>query len=226
MFKVLARIIADAAVVAIVLFTAAGTIAWPRAWVLISIVLVVRIASAVVIYRVSPALLQERATVVMHRDQPRPDRLILIVFLIAAFIGVPAIAALDVFRWHLLPAPSEIVSVIGLLLFVSGWLMTAVALRENEFAVTVVRLQEERMQRVVDTGVYGRVRHPMYAGNPLVLLGMSLWLGSYVAALYAILPVALLMVRIHLEERFLRRELTGYADYSKRVRYRMIPGVW
>ena len=66
----------------------------------------------------------------------------------------------------------------------------------------------------------------MYAGSPFVLLGQGLWLGSYTAALYATLPLALLLVRIGLEERFLRRELAGYADYSERVPYRLIPGLW
>jgi protein-S-isoprenylcysteine O-methyltransferase Ste14 len=226
MLKVFARIVADAVVVAIVLFTAAGTIAWSRAWILVSVLLIVRTLSAVLVYRANPAMLEERATVLIHRDQPRSDRVLLIAFMITAFVGVPAIAAIDVFRWHVLPAPPEFVRDVGLLLFVAGWFVTALALRENAFAVTVVRLQAERMHKVVDTGIYSHVRHPMYAGNPLVLLGLSLWLGSYLAALYAILPVALLTIRIRLEERFLMRELSGYAEYSRRVRHRLMPGVW
>ena len=226
MLKVLVRIVADAAVVAIVLFTAAGTIAWARAWVLLAVLLVARMVSAIVIYRVSPALLRERATVLIHRHQPRWDRIVLIAFMMTAFIALPADAALDVFHWHVLPVPAEPVRDIGLFLFVIGWFVTALALRENAFAVTVVRLQNERMHKVVDTGIYRHLRHPMYAGNPFVLLGLSLWLGSYFAALCAILPVAMLMVRIRLEERFLLRELAGYSDYSKRVRYRLLPGIW
>ena len=115
---------------------------------------------------------------------------------------------------------------VGLVMFALGWVIKALALRENAFAVTVIRLQGERQHKVVDTGVYNRVRHPMYAGSPFVLLGQSLWLGSYTAALYATLPLALLMLRIGLEERFLRRELAGYAEYTKRVRYRLLPGIW
>jgi protein-S-isoprenylcysteine O-methyltransferase Ste14 len=226
MLKALARVVADAVVVAIVLFTAAGTIAWPHAWVLVSVLLIVRVASAIVIYRVNPALLEERATVLIHRDQPLSDRVVLILFMITAFIGVPAIAAIDVFHWHVLPPPPDIVQDVGLLVFGAGWFVTALALRENAFAVTVVRLQDERMHKVVDTGIYSRLRHPMYSGNPLVLLGLSLWLGSYFAAVCAVLPVALLMIRIRLEERFLMRELPGYSDYSRRVRYRLVPRIW
>jgi protein-S-isoprenylcysteine O-methyltransferase Ste14 len=226
MLKALARVVAGAVVVAIVLFTTAGTIAWPHAWVLVSVLLIVRVVSAIVIYRANPALLEERATVLIHRDQPLSDRVVLILFMTTAFIGVPAIAAIDVFHWHVLPGPPEIVQNTGLFMFVAGWFVTALALRENAFAVTVVRLQDERMHKVVDTGIYSRLRHPMYSGNPLILVGLSLWLGSYLAVFCAVLPVALLMIRIRLEERFLMRELPGYSDYSSRVRYRLVPGIW
>jgi protein-S-isoprenylcysteine O-methyltransferase Ste14 len=184
------------------------------------------VVSAIVIYRANPALLEERATVLIHRDQPLSDRVVLILFMTTAFIGVPAIAAIDVFHWHVLPGPPEIVQNTGLFMFVAGWFVTALALRENAFAVTVVRLQDERMHKVVDTGIYSRLRHPMYSGNPLILVGLSLWLGSYLAVFCAVLPVALLMIRIRLEERFLMRELPGYSDYSSRVRYRLVPGIW
>ena len=226
MLKVILRVLGDAVVVAIVLFAAAGTIAWPRAWVLLAVLLVVRMLSALAIYRVNPGLLRERATVLIHRGQPWPDRIVLLAFMATAFIGVPLIATLDVFQWRLLPSPPQFLAIVGLVVFALGWVIKALALRENAFAVTVIRLQGERQHKVVDTGVYNLVRHPMYAGSPFVLLGQSLWLGSYTAALYAILPLALLMLRIALEERFLRRELAGYSEYTGRVRYRLLPGIW
>ena len=105
-------------------------------------------------------------------------------------------------------------------------MIVASALRENAFAVTVIRFQGERRHRLVSTGVYKVIRHPMYAGNPLVLVGMSLWLGSYIAAVCAIVPLGLLIVRISLEERLLRRELADYGEYVKRVPYRLLPGIW
>jgi protein-S-isoprenylcysteine O-methyltransferase Ste14 len=97
---------------------------------------------------------------------------------------------------------------------------------DNPFAVSVVRLQEERTHTVVDSGVYGVVRHPMYAGAIPLLVGMSLWLESYAAAVLALIPVSMLVLRIRVEEEFLIRELKGYQDYTKRVRYRLIPFVW
>jgi protein-S-isoprenylcysteine O-methyltransferase Ste14 len=226
MLRVLLRVAFDAVIVAIALFGAAGTLAWPRAWVLLGVLLVVRMLSAIVVYRVNPSLLRERATVLIHRQQPLADKVVLLAFIATAFIGVPAVAALDVFHWHLLPSPPFFLAIMGLVLFTIGWIIKALALRENAFAVTVVRLQADRRHALVDTGPYNVVRHPMYAGNPFVNLGLSLWLGSYTAALCASIPLGLLIVRIGLEERFLRRELPGYPEYMKRVSYRLLPGIW
>jgi protein-S-isoprenylcysteine O-methyltransferase Ste14 len=226
MLRVLLRVVADAAVIAIVLFAAAGTLAWPRAWVLLAVLLVVRIMSAVAVFRVHPALLRERATVLIHRDQPQTDKAVLLAFMTTAFVGIPLVAALDVFHWRLLPTPPPALGALGLVIFALGWIIKALALRENAFAVTVVRMQTERRHALVDTGVYNLVRHPMYAGSPFVLMGLALWLGSYTAALAASVPLALLMVRIALEERFLRRELPGYPAYAQRVPYRLLPGIW
>jgi protein-S-isoprenylcysteine O-methyltransferase Ste14 len=89
-----------------------------------------------------------------------------------------------------------------------------------------VRLQEERDQRVIDTGVYAVVRHPMYTGFAPFAIGPALWLESYTAALLAIVPIAVLAVRRVFEERFLRQKLKGYESYTEKVRYRLIPFVW
>jgi protein-S-isoprenylcysteine O-methyltransferase Ste14 len=89
-----------------------------------------------------------------------------------------------------------------------------------------VRLQRERAHSVADSGVYAVVRHPFYAADPLIYVGLALWLGSYVGALLAFIPVSLMVVRLGLEERFLRRELPGYHAYTLRVPHRLIPGVW
>ena len=226
MLRVLTRVVADAAVIAAVLFVAAGTLAWPRAWILLAVLLVIRISSALAVFRVHPALLRERATVLIHRHQPWTDRLILLAFMATAFVCVPAVAALDAFHWHMQPSPPLAVAGLGLAMFAAGWMIIAVALRTNAFAVTVVRVQDERQHIVVDTGIYAVVRHPMYAGNPLVNVGLSLWLGSYAAALCAVIPLGLLIIRIGVEERHLRRDLPGYREYAGRVPYRLVPGIW
>jgi len=99
-------------------------------------------------------------------------------------------------------------------------------MKVNPFAVPVVKLQEERQQRVIDTAIYALVRHPMYTGFLPFAVGPALWLESCAAALLAIVPIAVLAVRSVFEERFLKRELRGYEAYTKKVRYRLIPFVW
>ena len=225
MLRVFMGVVAYVTLFAILLFVPAGTLAWGRAWVLLAVLLVVRTAGALAVFRVNPALLRERAKLPVQRDQPWTDKLLLPACM-AAFAGLPVVAGLDVFRWQVLPKPAPTVAAVGLVLFAVGWGVTALALRANAFAVTVVRLQGERKHTVVDTGVYGVVRHPMYAGLLLVLVGLGLWLESYAAALLAVVPMGLLVVRIGLEERFLRRELPGYREYAARVPHRLLPGIW
>jgi protein-S-isoprenylcysteine O-methyltransferase Ste14 len=226
MLRVLVRIVADAALVAILLFASAGTLSWWRAWVLLAVLLVVRTASAVAAYRVNPALLQERARLPIHGDQPRTDKLLLLAVITTGFVGLPVIAGLDVFRWHVLPRPAPLLANLGLALFTVGWGIKALALRANAFATAVLRLQRERNHAVVDTGVYRIVRHPFYAGTPLVFVGLGLWLESYTSVLSAVVPIAFVVMRLKLEERFLRRELPGYSEYAVRVPHRLLPGIW
>src|SRR4030095_5398778 len=133
---------------------------------------------------------------------------------------------LDVFRFHLMPKPGGFVSFFGLALYVAGWWIMTLAMKVNPFAVPVVRLQQERDQRVIDTGVYAVVRHPMYTGFAPFAIGPALWLESYTAALLAIVPIAVLAVRSVFEEGFLARELKGYDAYMRKVRYRLIPFIW
>jgi protein-S-isoprenylcysteine O-methyltransferase Ste14 len=226
MLTVLGRLVADAALVAFLAFAAAGTLSWWRAWVLIGAMLVVRVASAVAIDRVNPRLLRDRAKLPLHSDQPWSDTLLLVGVLGSGFLGLPVVAGLDAFRWHVLPRPSAFIAFLGLALFVVGWVIKALALHANAFATAVVRLQRERKHTVVDTGVYGIVRHPFYAADPLVLVGLALWLESYAAALLSIVPLAFMVMRLRLEERFLLRELPGFDDYTTRVRHRLVPGLW
>ena len=226
MRRIAARLLADTALVAGALFVSAGTLAWARAWVLLAVLVLVRGIGAYAVYRVSPGLLRERAGLPVRAGQPAADRVLLLGVLGTGFLGLPLLAGLDTFRWQLLPQPAPFMAGVGLLLFVLGWTLKSVALRANAFAVTVVRLQHERAHAVADAGVYGVVRHPFYAADPLIFVGLGLWLGSYAAVLAAVLPFSLVVVRLHLEERFLQRELPGYAAYTARVRHRLIPGVW
>jgi protein-S-isoprenylcysteine O-methyltransferase Ste14 len=224
MLPVLARLVGDATIVAALLFAATGTLSWWRAWVLVAALLLVRLTSAIAVYRVNADLLRDRARLPLHADQNWTDKLLLLGVLGSGFLGLPVVAGLDVFRWHVLPRPPVFVSSIGLLLFAVGWAIKGLALHANAFATTAVRLQREHV--VVDRGVYRIVRHPFYAADPLILIGLGLWLESYLAALLSIVPLAFMVARLSFEERFLRRELPGYAEYSARVPHRLFPGLW
>ena len=226
MLSVIARLVADAVLVGVLLFSAAGTLAWGRGWVLLAVLLVVRTAGAGAVYRVNPALLRDRAKLPIHADQSWTDRLLLFAVLSTGLLGVPVVAALDAFRWHALPRPAPLLGYLGIALFAVGWSLKSLALRANAFATAAVRLQRERAHAVADSGVYRVVRHPFYAADPLIMVGAGLWLGSYVAVCFAVVPMAFLVVRLRSEERFLRRELPGYHEYTLRVRHRLIPGVW
>src|SRR5262249_13876738 len=177
------------------------------------------------LYVHSKALLEERLASVIQRGQPLVDKIIVILFLVL-YIGWFLVIPFDVFHWQLLGKPNEIISSLGLLLFVFGIWVIFLALKENAFASPVVKHQESKEHRVVDTGVYAVVRHPMYAGFIPMAIGMALWLESYAAAVLAALLIGVLVVRIAIEEAFLRRQLPGYESYTRKVRYRLVPLVW
>ena len=210
---------------ALVLFYPPGDVGWPRAWGLVAIFLVAAVASMALLARTSPELLAARFAPPIQRGQPRADRVAVVGF-VAAFAGAMRFVPYDVFVWRLLPPPGAIVAALGLGLVIAGWTVVTWAMHANAFAIPVVKSQEDRRQRIVDGGPYAVVRHPMYAGIALVLLGMPLWLGSTAGALVALVPIAILAVRIGIEERFLRVELAGYDAYAARVRSRLVPGAW
>jgi protein-S-isoprenylcysteine O-methyltransferase Ste14 len=203
----------------------AGTLDWWHAWVFLGVVFVGTVASTVSVFRVNKDVLEERFKLPVRQGQPLADKIV-VVLLIAAFVSLIVFIPLDVFRLHLMAQPGTLASSLGLALFVVGWWIMTLALRENAFAAPVVKHQAERQHTVISSGVYGVVRHPMYAGAVPLLVGMPLWLESYAAALLASVPIGTLAVRIVVEEQFLRRELAGYDAYTERVRYRLIPCVW
>lgn len=223
--KVLYALLGNFLIFGGLLFLSAGTLHWWRAWVFLGVVAVSVIATMIIAFRENEELWNERLKPPIQQGQPLVDKIIISLFVLA-FLGLIAAIPLDVFRFHLLGKPGAIASGVGLLLFITGWGMIAFSFKANTFAVPVVKHQAERHQIVVDTGVYSIVRHPMYAGAVLMMIGMPLWLESYAAALFAIVPIILLAVRIVFEEQFLRQELSGYDAYTERVRYKLLPYVW
>ena len=223
--KVIAGVVFNVAFYALLLFVPAGTLHWWRAWVFLAVTVAMM---AVAIFSLLPDnadLFSQRAKGMIQKGQPLWDK-VLVILLVVSYVGQILFVPLDVFRFHLMPKPGGLVSFLGFALYVAGWWIMTLAMKVNPFAVPVVKLQEERHQRVIDTGVYAMVRHPMYAGFAPFAIGPALWLESSAAALLAIVPIVLLGVRSVFEERFLERELKGYQAYMEKVRYRLIPSVW
>ncbi len=133
--------------------------------------------------------------------------------------------AADAQRWTLSQMPPSL-NVLGAIITVLGFAVTARVLLENSFAAPVVRVQRERGQHVIDTGPYALVRHPMYAAASLFLAGMPLLLGSWLGFVGVALIIIGMASRSVAEENMLRRELPGYAAYMRQVRYRLIPHIW
>ena len=223
--KLIAGIISNIAIFGVLLFVPAGTLNWWRAWIFLSVLAIATVASTISIYRVNKAVLEERFKSPLQKGQPLVDKIIVTLFL-TEFAGLIVFIPLDVFRFQFTRPPGPFVSLLGLVLFIAGWWIITLTLQENAFAAPAVRHLADKHQTVIDTGVYSLVRHPMYAGVVPLLIGMSLWLQSFTTALLAIAPITTLAVRIYFEEDFLRRELKGYEEYTRRVHYRLLPFVW
>ncbi|ALF53349.1 hypothetical protein ACX27_11660 [Nostoc piscinale CENA21] len=224
-FKVLLALFWNLLIFGGLLFIPAGTLFWWRAWIFLGVVSVSVIAVMITVFRENEELWNERLKPFIQEGQPIADKILTSLFVITFFCLI-AIIPLDLFQFHLLSKPGKLISSLGLLVFIVGWWIISLSFKENTFAAPVVKHQTDRQQIVIDTGVYSLVRHPMYAGAILLMIGMPLWLESYTAVLYSILPIVLLIVRIQVEEKFLRQELKGYDVYIERVRYKLLPYLW
>jgi protein-S-isoprenylcysteine O-methyltransferase Ste14 len=208
----------------VLLFGAAGTLAWPQAWLFLIEFGVIGMASGIAIGRSDPALLRERMRSPVQREQKSWDRGLMIA-MFTIWMAQYVVAGLDAVRFHTSDMPVW-VNVAGALAIAAGFYAFHVVMRANTFAAPVVRVQTERKHHVISTGPYAIVRHPMYAGAIPLVLGGPLLLGSWYAVLCAIAIIAILAVRAVLEEETLRKELDGYDAYAQRVRYRLLPGIW
>jgi protein-S-isoprenylcysteine O-methyltransferase Ste14 len=205
------------------LLVPAGTLHWPAAWVFLGTIAVLGVGCGLYLSKTDPALLAERMRPMLRRDQPAADKKVMLVFSFVALIWFLAIG-LD-HRYHASDIPLAL-QVLGfaMLLLSTGFIMWV--MRENSFAAPVVRLQTERGHRVVSTGPYAWVRHPMYSGTVLFFVGAPLLLGSWWGVVMSPLFILLFAIRAKIEEHALIAGLPGYADYTSRVRYRLIPGLW
>ena len=204
----------------IIMFLPAGDIRWAKGWLMIVVFVALTIPSMMYLWRVNPEIFAAR-----RRIQPGTkgwDRVLLMV-LLPTMLAIYPVAALDDGRFHWSRVPLWLV-VVGYVLLTTSWCLFMWVEGVNKFAEPGVRVHAE--QKVIDTGPYAIVRHPMYMGVPSFSAGAALALGSYWALVPAALLLPILVGRTAMEDRTLREELGGYKQYASRVRYRLLPGVW
>lgn len=216
--KVAAVYLAAAAVIALVLFVPAGTLDYWQAWLYMAAVLIP--ALFVIIYFMirDPAFLERRFRT---REKEAKQRFV-IRFALAVFIIAFIIPGLDRrYGWSLVPPE---ISIAADVLVLAGYLFVFEVFRENSYAGRTVQVDEG--QKVVTTGLYSVVRHPMYAGQLVLYLATPLALGSYVAMVPFLFNIPVYILRIQNEEEVLRKELAGYKEYCEKTKYRLVPFVW
>jgi protein-S-isoprenylcysteine O-methyltransferase Ste14 len=197
---------------------------WVEAWLYAIIGILAFAISRVLAVRRHPDLLAERARFLQHEDAKPWDKLL---SPLLGFGGVllPLVAGLDaLFGWS--PPFSLPAKILALLIILAGYALGSYALIENRFFSGVVRIQTDRGHQVVSTGPYRWIRHPGYAGALLTYLATPLFLDSKWAFLPALYVTIVLVIRTSLEDKTLQNELEGYREYARRVRYRLLPGVW
>jgi protein-S-isoprenylcysteine O-methyltransferase Ste14 len=217
------RLVVGTVAFAALLFAAAGTAAWPAGWLYLAIITAVMAAYAVIMVRLHPDLITER----LHppADAKAWDKPLAATVGLAGPVLLLVLCGLDHrFRWSA-PGPAWLQGA-GFVALAAGGAWTNWAVAANGFFSGLVRIQRDRGHHVVDTGPYRYVRHPGYAGSMSYMLGLTFALDSRVALAAAVLLCGVLSVRTALEDRTLLEELEGYADYARRVRFRLIPGIW
>ena len=207
------------------LFFLAGDWRWPEGWVYSVIFLLMSFGTLLYLYFHDPALLKERFGSPVQQTQKPWDKVLLLLFFVE-FIVWFAIMPLDGRRFNWSPPFPAWVRAAGALLQIFATYLVFEALRENTFAAPVVKMQKERGQKVISTGLYGIVRHPMYAGATLLFIAGPLLLGSLAGLALGLVLILTIGGRAVGEEAMLKEELEGYRDYMQKVKWRMIPFVF
>ena len=217
-FQAMGKFVLGLVLVALLVFAPAGTVHYWNGWLLLAILFIPMFCAGIVMMLRSPALLRRRLNA--RETEPEQKRVIAgsgVMFL-AAFV----VAGLNFrFRWLIMP---DWAAWAAAAVFLLAYLMYAEVLRENAYLSRTVEVQQG--QTVIDTGLYGVVRHPMYAATLLLFLAMPLVLGSPVSFVIMLAYIPIIARRIRGEEKVLEEELAGYRAYEQRVRYRVLPHIW
>ena len=218
MFQVFGNLL----VIAVILFTASGHLGWVWAWVYVGVGAAILLVNALVILPTTPELAAERSRVA---DNTKGWDRVAVVLIFISGAGIFLVAGLDErFSWS--PGLAPTIHAAALVVTLLAQALFTWAMASNRFFAKTVRIQEERAHTVASGGPYRLVRHPGYSANIVTMFAVSLLLGSLWALIPAALSAIAFIVRTALEDRTLQRELDGYADYARQVRYRLVPRIW
>lgn len=216
--EAITKFTAGVVMIGALLFLPAGTLLWRNGWLLMALLFIPMFAAGLVMMAKNPYLLRKRLDAREKESEQRSVLLLSGLMFLAGFI----LAGLD-FRFGWSNMPRGVVAA-GAVIFLLSYLLYAEVLRENTYLSRTIEVQEG--QKVIDTGLYGIVRHPMYAVTVFLFLSMPLVLGSWPAfAVFLLYPI-IIAKRIRNEEQVLEKGLSGYTDYKKRVRFRLVPFLW
>lgn len=217
-FQALAKFLFGVVLIAALLFLPAGTLHYMHGWLFLALLFIPMFIAGIVMMCKNPALLQKR----LNAKEEEKEQKVVLALSAAMFLAAFIVAGLNFrFQWFILP---DWAIIIGAVVFLLAYLMYAEVLRENTFLSRTVEVQEN--QKVIDTGLYGIVRHPMYAATLFLFLSMGVVLGSLFSFAILLFYIPIIAMRMRNEEKVLEQGLDGYADYKKRVKYKVIPLIW
>jgi protein-S-isoprenylcysteine O-methyltransferase Ste14 len=219
--KTLAKTLAVAACMGLLVFVPAGTLRYWQAWVYLPTFIGASLLITIDLIRRDPALLERRSRG-GPKAEKRPAQKIIMLFAAIGFVGLLVVPAFD-YRYGWSSVPS-VVALAGDLMVAIGFYFILLVFRENTFASSTIEIADN--QKIISTGPYSLVRHPMYASAFLYVVGTPLALGSYWGLLAVAFMLVALIWRLLDEEKFLTENLSGYAEYQQKVRYRLIPHLW
>lgn len=217
-FQAIVKFMAGVVLVGLPIFLPAGTFSFFNGWLLMGILFVPMFLAGIVMMLKNPELLQKR----LNAKEKQEEQSVVIKLSGLMFLCGFIVAGLGVrFSWYILPRNAVLVFAV---LFLLAYILYAEVLRENTYLSRTIEVQEN--QKVIDSGLYGIVRHPMYSATLLLFLSMPLVLGSVYSLLIFLAYPFIIAKRIKGEEEFLEKELAGYREYKQKVKYRLIPFIW
>ncbi|MCR4594802.1 MAG: isoprenylcysteine carboxylmethyltransferase family protein [Clostridiales bacterium] len=217
-FQAIIKFLSGLLIIALLIFLPAGTIKFFNGWLFILILFVPMFIAGIVMMAVNPELLRKRLNANEEENEQKAVLALSAVMFISAFV----IAGLNYrFSWLILPKWAV---VIGTVIFLLSYIMYAEVLRENVYLSRTVEVQEN--QTVIDTGLYGIVRHPMYSSTLFLFLSMGIVLGSLFSFAVLLIYIPIIALRIKNEEKVLEEGLEGYKEYKQKVKYKVIPFIW